>query len=630
MDNLTNYMDEKNAGAVRVPDLDWLMLTADDAKNIPTPHNVEIIQQLQDTWGNTDASSARLIDNHVRSEVRASEKIASSDIEGVVKTAKKEMMLGLNGKQLSKKLASTYPVNVLIASKDKLIKLANEQGLLGGVYVDLSPFDSCEQASKVLGRNKIRLAKYVVGDPRISKCAGHTNGYCRCLGKKVLQEVEYNTALFKDYTDHLKVAGVIGHNDSIDSVEDLREALIQANTFKEANFDVVPQVEAQKVTDVSASLGDLESALLEDANNEIGIVQKEATELRPIMAFIQNEMLKGKLGSDLKDAISRKIPEPSIKKFATHIKKAVSLQGLLGNVYVDVSYYNDVDEAVRAIKTAKTSPQYLVQTEQKDFDNTLERVAAVTGCEVLPRDGKINPKVASSYVDDLQFSSKISSDMAESARNKIDAGENVLGVLREAYMDSIGYVPPKREGGQPGRFHQNVCNKYANRDKLKTAAYRAVEAGFALEKVEQKLMQEIPTVEAVGIVRDVIASVKEVDANVLTNCTKEKYKFSADAVMKKASKCESCVRSACGSCTSQGLKFAGQEEPVLDLDPKTEKVMYDENPDVTRESINKEYDMPDYSGSNINVDIDKLRESEASDIENEYSLDGFDSSLKDL
>lgn len=632
--NIDKIMNEKNAGAVRIPDLDWLMLTDEDSKNIPTPHNVEIVPELQETWGNTDTSSAKLISNKIRSEKASSDMhISSEDISGVINTAKKEIMLGLTGKPLAQKLASVYPKNLIAASKDKLSKLAEEQGLLGSVYVDLSPFDSCDHAARVLGKNKIRLAKYVVGEPKRHVCASHHTGFCKVLNKKVSDTVDYNSKLLSDYTIHLRMAGALKRDEEVESKETLREAILKSSGIREAvsfNSNDIPTIDRERPVSLEASVEDLQKALMDQVQSEIP-QKSQFEELKPVLAFIQNQMLKGKMGSALKESISKRIPQDTIKKYAKEIKKAVGLQGLLGNVYVDVSYYDNADQAVKAIKTASTSPTYVIQTEKyHELDNTLERVSNVTGCEILPRDGKIRSNIASSYIDDLQFSSRISSDMAENARSRIEAGENVLGVLREAYMNSINYKSPKREGGQPGRFHQQISRKYANRDKLKSAAYKAIEAGFPIEKVENRLMQEIPATEAVGMVRQIISSVKEIDANVLSNCTKEKYRFSSDAILKKASKCDNCVRFTCAGCTSLGLRFASSEKDIISIDPKTEKVMFKENPDVERENMNKEFDMPDYSGSNINVDLDKMRSAEALDIDTSFNLSGLDDTLKDL
>lgn len=632
--NIERIMREKNASNVRVPDLDWLMLTNEDSKNIPTPHDVEIIPQLQETWGNTDASSAKLISNKIRSEESKAGKIASEDINGVIDTAKKEMMQGLNGKFLASKLASTYPKNLIAAAKKDLMKLAEEQGLLGSVYVDISPYDSCEQASEVLGKNKIRLAKYVVGEPKRKVCSSHHTGYCKHLGKKVVPSIEYNSSLLYDYTNHLHIAGILKDNERVNTKEELRNAILKSASVREpSTFEAndVPEVEEEKP--IEGSVKDLQKALMSDVE-KIVPQTSETAGLKPVLAFIQNEMLKGKMGEDLKESISHKITNETIKKYASQIKKAVSLQGLLGNVYVDISYYNKPQEAIQAIKNASTSPSYIIQTEPGvEYDNTLEKIANATGCEVLPRNGNIKPVVANSYIDDLQFNSRISSDMAVNARKRIESGDNILGILRDVYKDSMGYSPPVKEGGQTGRFHQNVSHKYANRDRLKKAVYTAVEAGFPIEKIENKLMEEIPAVEAVGMIRNVISSVKEIDANVLDNCTKEKYQFSHDASLKKASKCNDCVRAIEAGCTALGLKFAAEEKSdIVSLDPKTEKVLLKENPDVERENVNKEFDMPDYSGSNLNVKLDEMRSqqaSESNDFNISYNMNGIDMNLQE-
>ncbi|WP_227631730.1 hypothetical protein, partial [Klebsiella pneumoniae] len=74
--------------------------------------------------------------------------------------------------------------------------------------------------------------------------------------------------------------------------------------------------------------------------------------------------------------------------------------GLLGNVYVDLSYYDSPETAIKSIRNAKTNPIYLVYNRKKHaFDNTLEKVIQATGCVQLPRDGKIESKIAMSYIE---------------------------------------------------------------------------------------------------------------------------------------------------------------------------------------------------------------------------------------
>jgi hypothetical protein len=340
------------------------------------------------------------------------------------------------------------------------------------------------------------------------------------------------------------------------------------------------------------------------------------------------------MGSSLKEAIQKKYAGDVIRKYAQEIKKVASLQGLLGNVYVDVSYYNSAEEAVQSIKRASTSPAYIIQSVKRNqFDDRETIVAKATGCQILPRDGKIDSKIASSYIDDLQFNNRLSSDTALDLKGTIVAGDNVLATLREAFMATQSYNPSVREGGVQAHFHQET-KKYAAKDNIKEAAYKAVTAGISLEKIESKLSAVIPTVEAAGMVRDVLANTEEVDANVLTNCTVEKYQFSTNATLKEASKCGTCIHKNCGSCLAQNIKFAGAEEDgIIKLDAATEKVMLNENPDVAREDMSMELDMLDSkygSGSNIMLDAMRGKEAGYQDIDTTLSGEGIDSGLTDV
>lgn len=625
--DMTDFMDDKNSSSVRVPDLDWLALTADNqGKNIPVPLNIEIVPQLQENWSRTTESSTNLIANQTRSELPSiSDKISQESIRDVVYAAKRDMMKGITGKNLAKKLASTYPKNLLSAAGEELKKLATEQGLLGNVYIDISPFSSCEDAARSLGVNKVKLAKYVVGKPKGHVCSSHTAGFCKELRKNVVASMDYNDEVLKGYTSHLRMAGMIGPEDVIDSKDLLRSVFLRSAEEKKPTF-VEPKQEKSPIScqEAESMEEDFKKLLIKEAtevdqNPELS----KFLEVRPVLAFIQNEMLKGKIGNDLKESIQKKFTPDVIGKYASEIKKVASLQGLLGNIYVDVSYYKDVDEAVKSIRTASVSPSYIMQSyPSSKYDDTLQKVAYNTGCEILPRNGRISKKVANSYLDDLQFTKRISSDQASLSRVKIEAGENILGVLREAFLSSANYIPQVRVGGVQAHFHQGPARKYVLTGELKEATYRAVEAGLPMEKIESKLTQKVSTSEAVSMIRSVIASVKEIDANVLTKCAFEKYQFSSDVKMRKAAKCKDCIMCSSVGCTKHGLVFAKDEskkddqkkdqpkdqkdKPTSNIDPKTEKVLLKENPDVVQaENINKEFGMEGYSDGNINVALDK-------------------------
>ena len=139
------------------------------------------------------------------------------------------------------------------------------------------------------------------------------------------------------------------------------------------------------------------------------------------------------------------------------------------------------------------------------------------------------------------------------------------------------------------------------------------------------------------MVRTVIAAVREIDANVLTKCSKEKYQFSLDVRLKKASKCDGCIMSSIGGCTKLGLKFAEtakkdekkKDAPKTNVDPKTEKVLLKDNPDETQKNIRKEFDMDDYAGSNVNIALDKMRGQDKLGMDVSFNSVGLDDVLKD-
>jgi O-acetyl-ADP-ribose deacetylase (regulator of RNase III) len=618
----------------KIPDLDWASIDIEDKDNIPVPMNVRIIPQLVESWSYTGKDRAASIIPNQSSTAVKDKKINSEDVKGVVDTAKKEMMSGLVGKDLASKLASAYPASLIRAAKPELQKLAEEQGLLGKVYIDLTPFDSCKEAARVLGNNKIRLAKYVVGEPKRHKCSSHDQGICRELNKKVIASMDYSDAVLSEYSDHLKVAGILDKSASLESKEQLRDALLYSNEKTAAKSDKkkdgLPKRTFEEVRD------EFKSALSKKASaTEVQEDLDRFSEVRPILAFIQNEMLKGHMGGSLKSAIQAKYSGDVIQRFAGEIKKIASLQGLLGNVYVDVSLYRDSEEAIGAIKSASTSPTYIVQTvKSSEFDNFAEKVAKATGCQILPRNGKIDTKIASSYIDDLQFSDRLSSDKANALRDVLSGSDNVLGILREAFIATQDHAPAKRQGGVKGYYRQDTGSKYASRDGIKEAAYKAVVAGIALDKLESKLSTVIPTAEAAGMVRDVLASVEEVDANVLSNCTTERYHFSSTAKLKKASKCSSCILRNCDVCMSQSIRFASKEDDKSDMlviDPNTKKVTLADNPDVVRNNLDLEKDMEDSRwGSGSNIMLDTISKESSADIDNSFNNEGLDSGLSDL
>jgi len=633
MDAIGNSI-EPDKSLAQVPDLDWLVLSKE---NIPSEFPVEALPQLQKAWTHTNQESTRLVSNSsIRGGVNA-KKASQEDIAGVVKQAKKEMMLGSTGKQLADRLSSLYMPELIYAAKEELVKLAAEQGLLGNVYIDLTPFDSCHEAAVILGKNRIRTAKYVVGNPSRKVCSSHHNGFCKELNKRSLEAMDYSDHILSEYTSHLRIAGVINASDTITSKDNLREAFLKQPEQQEP-----AEVKYAAAADPVKMQQDFSAQLEKNASEQ----KKQASlhrffSARPILAYMQDQLLKGKAGEALKESIRQKFSSTDISKYAEEIAKVAGLQGILGNIYVDVSYYKTPEDAICAIKNASTNPLYVVQSYRShEFDTTLAKVASATGCSELPRDGKLDKKVAFSYIKDLQSGNRIASSTSQGLLNKVIAGDSSLNIIKEAFDASLQYKKEVRTGGVQGTYAPVVTKKAMDQVVIKQGVVKAIEAGVGIDLIEDRVASMMGTTEAVGMIRKVLSSMPTVSADCLSKCTSERYDLSRTASIKPTEKCTECVLKGASSCIKQSTDFfggmaldkaffdikcaTGTENVIEDV---TKKVLLKDNPDEEREDLNQKYDMSDPFGSGMNIALDNMQEKASGDMDVEMGSEGIDSHL---
>lgn len=623
---------EQDKDLVQIPNLDWLTLSKD---NIPSEFPVESIPQLQDAWTHTPDTSTRLISNATMQGGMNMKKASKEDIDGVVKQAKKDMMMGYTGKALAERLSSMYMPDLILAAKDELTKLASEQGLLGNVYIDLTPFESCHEAAKILGKNKVRTARYVVGNPTRKVCSSHHNGFCKELNKRVKNAMDYSDATLSEYTDHLRIAGVIGSSEKIASKENLREAFLR--TYEAPVVEVSKEASSVDVNKIQNDFSvELEKSA---ASREKQAAERRFFEARPILAYLQDQLLKGKVGNSLKESIRQRFSSVEVSKFSQEIAKVASLQGLLGNIFVDISYYKNPEEAIQAIKTANTNPIYLVQSYKKhDHDNSLAKVASATGCTELPRDGKLDRKVAYSYIRDLQSGNRIASDVSNELMNRVISGDTSLQIIKEAFDATLSHKKGVRTGGVQAVAAVMGSKKAVDHNAIRENVSKAIEAGVSLDQIEDKVATMIGTTEAVGMVRKVLSSATTVNANCLSKCTSERYDLSRTASIQPTAKCKECVLKGASSCIKQSASFlgaidlnkaffdikeAGDKKP--EIDPHTKNVQLKDNPDVQRKDMEDDYEIKDDSG--MNVALDNIRES-STDLDVEMGSASLDSYLK--
>jgi hypothetical protein len=551
--DITGMVTESN-----LSDLSWLDIKAEDAPVpvVNNPHSV--IPQLESAWGWEDYRNpvTNLVPNTITGgpSVKA---VSPEEIEATVKVAKKAMMNGLKGQEVLAHLRERVAGEVIEASRAELVKLASQTGLLGHVYIDLSPFDTTKEAAAHIGAGVLKSASYAVGAPAKEASFIDASGNARFVGLPVVESVQYTQGLLAKYASRLQAEGRIASCDAIKSEEDLRQAFVQEPEQEirvhAADAVAAPHVDLQAASDAADKIaGDMRDRA------EAGARWASA---RPILSYIQTEMLAGKVGSELKESIRSKFASTDIDAHMQDISRLAGLQGLMGPVYVDVSLFRSADEAVKAIKTASVRPQYIIAS-MEDRDNRLEKVRMATGCKELPRTG-VSVREASAMVREMESAGSIEPQMAASLNARLASGESTTNILRDAHLARATTLPIMREGGVYAQFSQGerVASEEVDRGDLRTASVAALSRGFPVSAIEEKVASAVPVGEAATIVRQALSSMDMVSARSLEKCSTMKYNLNPNAKLASAPKCASCVLKIGGMCTKQGVALQG---PAVD------------------------------------------------------------------
>lgn len=563
MDEIGEVLMGEHDAEVKIPDLDWMLLPKD---NIPTENNVESIPQLEEQWMLNKENTIHYIPNINAYDVVGSNSRFKEAKEDIISYTKKLMTKGLVGDELSNILSSLYTLDEIKNAEDKLKELADEQGLLGKVYIDMSIFDSCEDALNNIGFDKLKIVKYVIGKPIKKCCRGHANGFCTVLGKKVVDNIKYDKDLLDHYTKYLRIIGNLDEDEKIRDKDDLRKVLLRVKKPTEKK----EKEKESKAKDVEIDIDEMKDIFRKQVEKKAKDEEREKEverflQIRPVLAYVQNLMLKGKTGEDLKECIKNKYSEETLKNCVEELNRIISLQGLLGNVYVDISLYNTSDEAIDAIKNAETSPLFVIQTRKNnDYDDSLERVCKATGCSVLPEDGSVDPNIVLSYLQDLLYSGKISKDVYKDLASKVERKHNIL-VIKEAFdkVDKKKIDIPK--GGVKGYSIEAVRDNLSKDDtfekNMSKCINEAFEKGIEIDRIIDKTASLIGSTKSKNIVYDVLYNREKVSADCLSKCDEQEYDLNSKNIMiVKTNKCGSCIYNSSINCLKQNVNFVGEKE----------------------------------------------------------------------
>ena len=551
-----------------VSDLSWMDLTSleNPEENYPSDSQREIIPQLEEQWSHDKAAmkTSSLIMNcgSVNTAAnKADKKVSDEEVNSVIRVAKKAMMQGFSGSEVIPELRARFSSEVIAASMEDLKKVAAEEGLLGNVYLDMGAFDTVKEAATQLGLHKTRLASFVVGAPAKEANFVDAFGKCRHLAKTAVQEVEYNGQLLAHYASHLKNVGAIPQDATISSKEELRQAFLSARNARKVDHTSFTESKPISVSDTEYDKASAEVLEIAKANQEKAAAMHRAASARPVLARVQNLMLKGIQGEDLKNEIQSKCEKTAVDAFLPEIANLVNQQGLVGPAFVDISMYDNVPDAVGAVKGSFMRPLFLVSTMPCPM-GFADRVASGTGIPVMKSEEDITPKQATQVVLALHASGKLKGETADALCQLAKGGEKPTLIIKKAMSQSA--FEQKNKEAKTANTQQGYIlassgytpsKPKADANKVKEVSISALEAGHPVSQVQKKVASFTSTVEAASIMREALAALDSVSAGSLDSCSTTKYPLKKTASIVKTAKCSACTFCVGSSCRKQGLSF---------------------------------------------------------------------------
>ena len=301
--------------------------------NFPSDNNpVRVIPKLSELWRTKDVGFSVMPNQalSVMGQQLSSPVAPAASIADVAREARKAVMSGKTGKQLADHLRGVFTPRQIEAAKEELEKVASEVGLLGNVYVDARAFANYDEADRFLMKNRNRLARDLLYDPEAMNptvVAFLASKY----RKNAVTEISYDTDLFTHYKDHLVQSGRLPSDFSVDSKENLRKAFLHQMPEPEpAPKAKEHKLSSEELAEGLRQLAERNAKVSRDAA-DVGLLKT----VRPVIAFIQEQLSKGKTGNDLKGMIRARFVPEDIKLAGKLISYTVSKQGL------DSEYINE-------------------------------------------------------------------------------------------------------------------------------------------------------------------------------------------------------------------------------------------------------------------------------------------------
>lgn len=328
-----------NTKEKRLVDLDWLDISPEECKNVPFDNTPEYIAvpKLEQAWNHTeDKSNFNLVPN---SEVNFNynnldpSKLNNQrikDFDKFLLFIKKQMMSGKKGSELVSLIQEKATPEMLKQGKEVLVKMAQEHGLLGFVYIDPTVFSKCEEGAEFV-RKRAKTAKYVVSMSKCSGCVYNKDGRCEVYKKHLASEINYDSKLFDFYNKHFE--NLNGKNLNITNKSQLKNAFIVTEEKETRVAEYMPKISKGK--DEEKTLKDKEQEYQKNLEGLQDALSKISQ--NKIAHEIANFLMRGYDPKTIDENLKTKYSSSHLVENEKAISNVLSKQGSLGKVYLDAS-----------------------------------------------------------------------------------------------------------------------------------------------------------------------------------------------------------------------------------------------------------------------------------------------------
>jgi len=422
-----------------VNNLDYLSVDTDKYDNYPSDNNsVRIQPKLADLWNHNKAETGlNLIPNTPICPMGKNAEETPVVVDDIVREAKKAMMSGLKGTELSAHLRVRFSPDSIVSAKDEMVKLSEEQGLLGNVYIDASAFTNAKEAESFMASHRTRLAEYLVVNE--SKIGSDVACFlANKFHKNVVASINYNEDLFKKYKTHLVGDSRIASSFVIDSKESLRKAFL---AVPEPEKRAVVAHAKKKISKEVAVKEINEMAENKRANSKIAEDELSFRNVLPILEFARENLSKGKTGSAIKEMLRGKYAAVDLKEAARYLAVLASRDVLPEHIDTLIST-NKISKMIgkELKRIAKENPFKVAQFEEQQKP---ERQIGVQG-HYYPLTGKSSNHLAEHVTaaaislrkgNDLE---KVKGELLEKKLSSEDADRVLLDAVKDYNGISAG------------------------------------------------------------------------------------------------------------------------------------------------------------------------------------------------